>query len=37
MKIMNPLEATQSGVVDEILVDNSEVVQFGQPVIRYRA
>ncbi|MBF2718701.1 acetyl-CoA carboxylase biotin carboxyl carrier protein [Psychrobacter sp. NG254] len=37
MKIMNPLEATQSGIVDEILVDNSEVVQFGQPVIRYKA
>ncbi len=37
MKIMNPLEATQSGVVDEILVDNSEVVQFGQPMIRYKA
>lgn len=37
MKIMNPLEATQSGIIDEILVDNSEVVQFGQPVIRYKA
>ncbi len=37
MKIMNPLEATQSGIVDEILVANSEVVQFGQPVIRYKA
>ncbi|MGM8885892.1 acetyl-CoA carboxylase biotin carboxyl carrier protein [Psychrobacter sp. 1U2] len=37
MKIMNPLEATQSGVIAEILVDNSEVVQFGQPVIRYKA
>ncbi len=37
MKIMNPLEATQSGVVAEILVTNSEVVQFGQPVIRYKA
>jgi acetyl-CoA carboxylase biotin carboxyl carrier protein len=37
MKIMNPLEATQSGVVEEILVNNSEVVQFGQPVIRYKA
>ncbi len=37
MKIMNPLEATQSGVIDEILVNNSEVVQFGQPVIRYKA
>ncbi|MDN6275740.1 acetyl-CoA carboxylase biotin carboxyl carrier protein [Psychrobacter sp.] len=37
MKIMNPLEATQSGVIEEILVDNSEVVQFGQPVVRYKA
>ncbi|WP_435978592.1 acetyl-CoA carboxylase biotin carboxyl carrier protein [Psychrobacter sp. DM4] len=37
MKIMNPLEATQSGVIDEILVANSDVVQFGQPVIRYKA
>lgn len=37
MKIMNPLEATQSGVIDEILVNNGDVVQFGQPVIRYKA
>lgn len=37
MKIMNPLEATQSGIIEAILVDNSEVVQFGQPVIRYKA
>lgn len=37
MKIMNPLEATQSGIIAEILVDNGEVVQFGQPVVRYQA
>ena len=37
MKIMNHLEATQSGIIDEILVSNGEVVQFGQPVIRYKA
>ncbi|MDO4699258.1 MAG: acetyl-CoA carboxylase biotin carboxyl carrier protein [Moraxella sp.] len=37
MKIMNPLEATQSGIIEEILVSNAEVVQFGQPVIRYKA
>lgn len=37
MKIMNPLEATQSGVIDEILVENADVVQFGQPIIRYKA
>lgn len=35
MKIMNPLEATQSGVIAEILVQNGDVVQFGQPIIRY--
>ncbi len=37
MKIMNPLEATQSGVIEEILVKNGEVVEFGQPVIRYKS
>lgn len=37
MKIMNPLEATQSGIIDAILVENGDVVQFGQPVIRYRS
>ncbi len=37
MKIMNPIEATQSGVIEEILVKNGEVIQFGQPLFRYRA
>ncbi|MBU3848474.1 MAG: acetyl-CoA carboxylase, biotin carboxyl carrier protein [Candidatus Acinetobacter avistercoris] len=37
MKIMNPIEATQSGVVEEILVKNGDVIQFGQPLFRYRA
>ena len=36
MKIMNPIEATQSGVIDEILVKNADVVQYGQPLIRFR-
>src|SRR5690606_39272634 len=35
-KIKNPLEATQSGVIHEILVSDSGVVQFGEPVIRYK-
>ena len=34
MKIMNPVEATQSGVVAEIIAKNGEVIQFGQPLIR---
>ena len=37
MKIMNPLEASQDGIIEEILVVNGDVVQFGQPVIRYKA
>lgn len=37
MKIMNPIEATQSGVVEEVLVKNGDVIQFGQPLFRYRA
>ena len=36
MKIMNPLEATQSGIVEAILVENGDVIQYGQPVIRYQ-
>lgn len=37
MKIMNPLEASQDGIIEEILVKNGEVVQFGQAIIRYKA
>ena len=37
MKIMNPIEATKSGVIEEILVKNGEVIQFGQPLFRFRA
>jgi acetyl-CoA carboxylase biotin carboxyl carrier protein len=34
MKIMNPVEATQGGIVAEVLVKNGDIVQFGQPLIR---
>ena len=37
MKIMNPIEATKSGVIEEILVKNGEGIQSGQPLFRYRA
>ena len=30
-------EPTKSGVIEEILVKNGEVIQFGQPLFRYRA
>lgn len=36
MKIMNPLEASQDGIIEEILVKNGDVVQFGQAIIRYK-
>lgn len=37
MKIMNPIEATHSGVIEEMLVKNADVVQYGQPLFRFRA
>ena len=36
MKIMNPIQATQEGTITEILVNNSDVIQFGQPLIRLK-
>ena len=36
MKLMNEIEAEVSGVVAEILVDNAQPVQFGQPLFRIR-
>lgn len=36
MKLMNELEAEVSGEVVEILVQNSEPVEFGQPLMRVR-
>ena len=32
MKILNQIEADQSGVVSKILVDNGEPVEYGQPL-----
>lgn len=37
MKIMNPIEASQDGIIEEILVKNGEVVQFDQPILRYKS
>lgn len=34
MKLMNHVESEYSGVVSEILVQNSEIVEYGQPLIR---
>ena len=33
MKIMNRIEADKSGIVKEVLVNNGEPVQFGQPLV----
>ena len=32
MKIMNEIESTVDGVVEEVLVKNQEIVEFGQPL-----
>lgn len=34
MKLMNEIQAPYSGVVTEILVENEEVVEYNQPLIR---
>lgn len=33
MKIMNEIESTFNGVVEEILVENQDVVEYGQPLV----
>ena len=32
MKLLNEIEADQDGVVKEILVENGQPVEFGQPL-----
>ena len=34
MKVMNEVPADKSGTVVEILVENGEGVEFGQPILR---
>lgn len=34
MKLMNEIQAPYSGIVSEILVQNEEVVEYGQPLLR---
>ena len=36
MKLMNEIEAEVSGTIVEILVDNAQPVQFGQPLFKIR-
>ncbi|MBX2799107.1 MAG: acetyl-CoA carboxylase biotin carboxyl carrier protein [Myxococcales bacterium] len=36
MKLMNEIESEVSGTVVEILVDNAQPVQFGQPLVKIR-
>ncbi len=33
MKLMNEIEADKAGVVKQILVENGQPVEFGQPLI----
>ena len=36
MKLMNEIEAESDGVVAEILVENEQLVEYGQPLIRLK-
>lgn len=36
MKLMNEIESDYDGVVEAVLVDNEEVVEYGQPLFRIR-
>ncbi|MBD3674274.1 MAG: acetyl-CoA carboxylase biotin carboxyl carrier protein [Planctomycetaceae bacterium] len=36
MKVFNPIEAEVSGTITEILVQDGEAVEFGQPLFRYQ-
>lgn len=37
MKLMNEIESEADGVVEEILVENETVVEYGQPLFRIRS
>ena len=36
MKLMNEIESEYDGVVEAILVENVEVVEYGQPLFRIK-
>jgi len=36
MKVFNPIEAEVSGTITEVLVQNGDAVEFGQPLFRYQ-
>lgn len=36
MKLMNEVESTFDGTVEEILIENEQVVEFGQPLLTIR-
>ena len=36
MKLMNEIESEYDGIVEEILVENEETVEYGQPLFRIR-
>ena len=36
MKLMNEIECEYDGIVDAVLVENEQVVEYGQPLFRIR-
>ena len=36
MKLMNEIEAAFDGVIEEILVENGQMIEYGQPLMKIR-
>ena len=36
MKLMNEIESEYDGIIEEILVENGQAVEYGQPLFRIR-
>ena len=36
MKLMNEIESEYDGIVEKVLVENEQLVEYGQPLMRIR-
>ena len=37
MKVMNPIRSPEDGIIEEVLVNNAQPVEFGEPLVRLKA
>jgi acetyl-CoA carboxylase biotin carboxyl carrier protein len=36
MKVMNEIQSEVSGTITEVLVENGDAIEFGQPLFKYK-